>query len=203
MPFAAVFRDKLLGQSSPGLRAMGIRSKRLPEEDAGEIDSASSADSGSDSGPDSGSGSEESDDSSSNKRRRIAAGRLSPDNEALTALPFEREVNSRFLRKPAVTGSVTAPQKATEARTLAPVDAFTTFDSLNVRPWLVQSLSNMAIYRPTGIQKGCIPEILKGRDCIGGSRTGSGKTVAFAVPILQVWAEDPMATFALVLTPTR
>ncbi|TVY86225.1 ATP-dependent RNA helicase, partial [Lachnellula willkommii] len=49
----------------------------------------------------------------------------------------------------------------------------------------------MAIKRPTGIQKGCIPEILKGRDCIGGSRTGSGKTVAFAVPILQKWAEDP------------
>jgi ATP-dependent RNA helicase DDX49/DBP8 len=61
----------------------------------------------------------------------------------------------------------------------------------------------MAIKRPTGIQKGCIPEILKGRDCIGGSRTGSGKTVAFAVPILQRWAEDPSAIFAVVLTLTR
>jgi len=61
----------------------------------------------------------------------------------------------------------------------------------------------MAIRRPTGIQKLCIPEILKGRDCIGGSRTGSGKTVAFAVPILQKWAEDPFGIFALVLTPTR
>jgi ATP-dependent RNA helicase DDX49/DBP8 len=61
----------------------------------------------------------------------------------------------------------------------------------------------MAIKRPTGIQKGCIPEILKGRDCIGGSRTGSGKTVAFAVPILQKWAEDPIGIFAVILTPTR
>jgi ATP-dependent RNA helicase DDX49/DBP8 len=61
----------------------------------------------------------------------------------------------------------------------------------------------MAIKRPTSIQKGCIPEILKGRDCIGGSRTGSGKTIAFAVPILQKWAEDPFGIFALVLTPTR
>lgn len=42
-----------------------------------------------------------------------------------------------------------------------------------------------------------------GRDCIGGSRTGSGKTVAFAVPILQQWAADPIGTFALILTPTR
>lgn len=85
----------------------------------------------------------------------------------------------------------------------APVDPSTTFESLGVKPWLVQSLSNMAIKRPTGIQKGCIPEILNGKDCIGGSRTGSGKTVAFAVPILQRWAEDPSAIYAVVLTPTR
>jgi ATP-dependent RNA helicase DDX49/DBP8 len=78
-----------------------------------------------------------------------------------------------------------------------------TFSSLNVVPWLVHSLSSMAIRRPTGIQKGCIPEILAGRDCIGGSRTGSGKTVAFAVPILQKWAEDPVGIYAVVLTPTR
>ncbi|KAK8153796.1 P-loop containing nucleoside triphosphate hydrolase protein [Phyllosticta citrichinensis] len=77
------------------------------------------------------------------------------------------------------------------------------FASLNVSPWLVASLSAMAIKKPTGIQKGCIPEILKGRDCIGGSRTGSGKTVAFAVPILQKWSEDPVGIFAVVLTPTR
>jgi ATP-dependent RNA helicase DDX49/DBP8 len=77
------------------------------------------------------------------------------------------------------------------------------FENINVQPWLVASLASMAITRPTGIQKACIPEILKGRDCIGGSRTGSGKTMAFAVPILQRWAEDPIGIFALVLTPTR
>lgn len=78
-----------------------------------------------------------------------------------------------------------------------------TFGALNVAPWLVGSLTTMAIRRPTAIQKACIPEILKGRDCIGGSRTGSGKTVAFAVPIMQKWAQDPFGTFAVVLTPTR
>lgn len=87
--------------------------------------------------------------------------------------------------------------------TSVPVDPKATFDSLKLRPWLVQSLSNMAIKRPTGIQKSCIPEILKGRDCIGGSRTGSGKTVAFAAPILQKLAEDPSAIFAVILTATR
>ncbi|KAF7543959.1 hypothetical protein G7046_g9897 [Stylonectria norvegica] len=94
-------------------------------------------------------------------------------------------------------------QIAPKGTITAPTDPNTTFAALNVRPWLVQSLENMAIKRPTGIQKGCIPEILKGRDCIGGSRTGSGKTVAFAVPILQNWAEDPTAIFAVILTPTR
>jgi ATP-dependent RNA helicase DDX49/DBP8 len=79
----------------------------------------------------------------------------------------------------------------------------TTFAELGVAPWLVSSLASMAITRPTEIQKGCIPEILKGCDCIGGSRTGSGKTVAFAVPVLQTWAQDPMGIYAVVLTPTR
>jgi ATP-dependent RNA helicase DDX49/DBP8 len=93
--------------------------------------------------------------------------------------------------------------QASNGTILAPIDNQSTFASLNIRPWLVGSLGAMAIRRPTSIQKGCIPEILKGRDCIGGSRTGSGKTVAFAVPILQKWAEDPFGIFALVLTPTR
>ena len=83
------------------------------------------------------------------------------------------------------------------------VDANSSFATLEVSPWLIASLAAMEILRPTAIQKGCIPKILAGRDVIGGSRTGSGKTVAFAVPILQKWAEDPMGVFALVLTPTR
>ena len=83
------------------------------------------------------------------------------------------------------------------------VQETSSFASINVDNWLVTSLANMAIKHPTGIQSACIPEILKGRDCIGGSRTGSGKTVAFAVPILQKWAKDPSGIFAVVLTPTR
>jgi ATP-dependent RNA helicase DDX49/DBP8 len=74
------------------------------------------------------------------------------------------------------------------------------FASIDVAPWLVASLASMEIKRPTGIQKACIPEILKGRDCIGGSRTGTGKTVAFSVPILQKWAEDPSGIFGLIIT---
>ena len=42
-----------------------------------------------------------------------------------------------------------------------------------------------------------------GRDCIGCAKTGSGKTAAFALPILQKLCEDPYGIFALILSPTR
>ena len=83
------------------------------------------------------------------------------------------------------------------------VDSQASFASLDVAPWLIASLGAMEIKRPTGIQKGCIPKILEGRDVIGGSRTGSGKTVTFTVPILQKLAEDAVGIYALILTPTR
>lgn len=66
-----------------------------------------------------------------------------------------------------VPASIVAAQKGTEK---------TSFAALDVSPWLVASLANMAIKQPTKIQSAAIPEILKGRDCIGGSRTGSGKS---------------------------
>jgi len=44
---------------------------------------------------------------------------------------------------------------------------------------------------------------MAGRDCIGNAKTGSGKTIAFALPILQKLSVDPYGIFALVLTPTR
>ena len=44
---------------------------------------------------------------------------------------------------------------------------------------------------------------IQGRDCIGNAKTGSGKTIAFALPILQKLSLDPYGIFALVLTPTR
>ncbi|KXJ94689.1 P-loop containing nucleoside triphosphate hydrolase protein [Microdochium bolleyi] len=143
------------------------------------------------------------DSSSSRKRRRLSPG-PAVDPASLFSAP------SRIKRRDGPAPRA-APAKLPEAdptpapvsSVTAPVDIKTTFESLKLRPWLVQALANMAIKRPTGIQKMCIPEILKGRDCIGSSRTGSGKTVAFAAPILQKWAEDPSAIYGVVLTATR
>jgi len=92
------------------------------------------------------------------------------------------------------------PQNAAVTSSAPSVNQKLSFASLNVAPWLVASLASMEIKRPTGIQASCIPEILKGNDCIGGSRTGTGKTVAFSVPILQKWSEDPSGIFAVIVT---
>jgi len=61
----------------------------------------------------------------------------------------------------------------------------------------------MRITRPTLIQEKCIPHLLAGKNLIARAKTGSGKTGAFALPILQILSEDPYGLFALVLTPTR
>ncbi|KAJ2294960.1 putative RNA helicase [Coemansia sp. RSA 353] len=78
-----------------------------------------------------------------------------------------------------------------------------TFSALGLDSWLTSTLSAMSIHEPTEIQRACIGPILAGRDVIGGANTGSGKTAAFALPILQALAEDPFGVFAVVLTPTR
>ena len=78
-----------------------------------------------------------------------------------------------------------------------------TFSSLKLDQWLVGGCSYLGIHSPTAVQTSCIPPILDGRDCIGCAQTGSGKTAAFALPILQILATDPYGIFAVVLTPTR
>ncbi|KAF8592164.1 DEAD-domain-containing protein [Ramaria rubella] len=64
-------------------------------------------------------------------------------------------------------------------------------------------MDSMSIRRPTPVQIACIPPLLQGLDCIGNAKTGSGKTVAFALPILHKLSLDPYGIFAVVLTPTR
>ncbi|KAJ5211996.1 ATP-dependent RNA helicase dbp8 [Penicillium cinerascens] len=137
------------------------------------------------------------------KRRRLSES--SNDSYVAPApLPTLTRIKKKddTVKKPEATGEE-EPVTIADALEIGLRSEESTFGALKVSPWLVGSLTTMAIRRPTAIQKACIPEILKGRDCIGGSRTGSGKTMAFAVPILQKWAQDPFGIFAVVLTPTR
>ena len=77
------------------------------------------------------------------------------------------------------------------------------FQSLGLCDWLLKSCKAMGFKRPTKIQTACIPAILEGRDVIGIAETGSGKTAAFALPILQILSEEPYGIFCVVITPTR
>ncbi|MCA9979872.1 MAG: DEAD/DEAH box helicase, partial [Anaerolineales bacterium] len=78
-----------------------------------------------------------------------------------------------------------------------------TFSSLELQPELLQAVSDLGFTEPTPIQLGVIPHMLHGRDVIGQAQTGTGKTAAFGLPLLQQLDPQNDAIQALVLAPTR
>ncbi|GAB6020390.1 putative ATP-dependent RNA helicase ddx47 [Chamberlinius hualienensis] len=78
-----------------------------------------------------------------------------------------------------------------------------TFKSLGLTDSLCKACAELKWMEPTKIQREVIPVALQGRDIIGLAETGSGKTGAFALPIIQALLENPHRLFALILTPTR
>ena len=79
----------------------------------------------------------------------------------------------------------------------------TDFSALNLHPQLVQAVVERGYVTPTPIQEGIIPLMIEGRDVIGQAQTGTGKTAAFALPILHNLAAGQRHVQAIVLTPTR
>ncbi|MDO1559850.1 DEAD/DEAH box helicase [Brevundimonas sp. 2R-24] len=84
----------------------------------------------------------------------------------------------------------------------------TDFQSMGLNPALLQALKSSGYEKPTPIQAQAIPHLLKGKDLLGIAQTGTGKTAAFALPILHRLAENrvapmPRTTRCLVLSPTR
>eukprot|EP00960_Hanusia_phi_P064897 765951-Hanusia_phi.AAC.3 len=77
------------------------------------------------------------------------------------------------------------------------------FSSLGIENWLVSACNAVGLRRPTDVQWNCIPAALAGRNILASAETGSGKTAAFALPIIQQLSKDPYGVFAVVLTPTR
>ena len=84
------------------------------------------------------------------------------------------------------------------------------FEQLQLIEPIRRALSEQGYTQPTAIQAGAIPPALEGRDVLGSARTGTGKTCAFAVPILQRLTQHPVTgkqgkppIRALILTPTR
>ena len=79
-----------------------------------------------------------------------------------------------------------------------------TFAELGLDERILEAISYMGFDKATPIQEKAIPEILKGRDLIACAQTGTGKTAAFMLPLLQNMASDPhTGTSTLVIVPTR
>ncbi|KAM3957137.1 putative ATP-dependent RNA helicase DDX47 [Aphomia sociella] len=83
------------------------------------------------------------------------------------------------------------------------IEEAVTFKDLGVVDVLCEACEELKWKHPSKIQKEAIPVALQGKDIIGLAETGSGKTGAFALPILQALLENPQRYFALILTPTR
>jgi ATP-dependent RNA helicase RhlE len=77
------------------------------------------------------------------------------------------------------------------------------FESLGLAPTLLDAIRDAGYRAPTPIQAQAIPLALKGRDLIGLAQTGTGKTAAFTLPIVQRLLGGPRRLRALILTPTR
>jgi ATP-dependent RNA helicase DeaD len=77
------------------------------------------------------------------------------------------------------------------------------FSELGLQPQLLQAITERGYTEPTPIQSAVIPLMLSGQDVIGQAQTGTGKTAAFALPILHRLIPDLGQVQALVLTPTR
>ena len=79
----------------------------------------------------------------------------------------------------------------------------TSFADLGLSEGLLQTLDELGYAEPTPIQAQAIPELLDGHDVIGQAQTGSGKTAAFGLPMLEYIDPENEETQAIVLTPTR
>src|SRR5215217_102063 len=92
-------------------------------------------------------------------------------------------------------GASLAAREAAESRT--------TFEDLGLAPEVLQAVREAGYVHPTPIQEQAIPLARRGRDLIGLAQTGTGKTAAFTLPIIDRLIGGPARTRALILTPTR
>ncbi|KAN0123916.1 P-loop containing nucleoside triphosphate hydrolase protein [Russula decolorans] len=90
------------------------------------------------------------------------------------------------------------PEQSTSSQKQKP-----SFGSLGLIQPLLEAIERLDYKTPTDIQLEALPSALEGRDIIGVASTGSGKTAAFALPILQKLWDEPKGLFACVLAPTR
>ena len=114
----------------------------------------------------------------------------------------DAEVKSEIVVKDDAQNVVTTTDAAEQSEE-EEVEELVEFSDLGLVDVLCDAAKSLGWKNPTKIQKEAIPIALEGKDIIGLAETGSGKTGAFALPMLQSLLENPQRLFGLVLTPTR
>ncbi|MGA0279241.1 MAG: DEAD/DEAH box helicase, partial [Vulcanococcus sp.] len=95
-----------------------------------------------------------------------------------------------------------APSESIEITTAEPSQK-TGFAAFGFSPEILEALEEIGYSEPSPIQAAAIPELMLGRDLVGQAQTGTGKTAAFALPMLAALDEAQRTPQVLVLTPTR
>src|SRR6185437_15382099 len=126
----------------------------------------------------------------------------------------DKHAGIRYNRRAAFQPLAASPPPSPQDRNTVPHECsglhrsvFMSFESLGLAPALLRALAEQGYADPTPVQAGSIPLVLQGHDLLAAAQTGTGKTAAFALPLLQkLSGAGPTMTRrprALVLTPTR
>jgi ATP-dependent RNA helicase DDX49/DBP8 len=124
-------------------------------------------------------------------------------DELETQLEENFPLFSRKKQTPLIDPKPTNPKTLETQIDEKPTTSDLSFSQLGLAEWAADTCKELGMKKPTPVQHHCIPRILAGDDVLGLAQTGSGKTAAFALPVLHRLAEDPFGVFALVVTPTR
>ncbi|KAI3907615.1 hypothetical protein MKW98_016259 [Papaver atlanticum] len=119
--------------------------------------------------------------------------------------PFsKKKFTPKVSQKPPLVTEKPQPNEPLEVEKSCDPESYTlSFSDLGLADCATRTCKELGMKKPTQVQHHCIPRILAGQDVLGLAQTGSGKTTAFALPILNRLAENPYGVFALVITPTR
>jgi len=132
------------------------------------------------------------------------------DNHALGSTPDDRQATGPAAgpdlgRDPAPAASQAGeyPSGGSDDGRQDPAAPDEGFGQLGLAPAIAQSVADLGYETPTAVQLQCIPHLLAGRDLLGQAQTGTGKTAAFALPLLSRIDARSELPQVLVLTPTR
>ncbi len=129
------------------------------------------------------------------KKSSDAAGPARSEDHAAASSPLAPESNQTTDEPPSASSDIITVDDNKVS--------VSTFASLGLSPQLCDACTNLKWLKPTPIQEQSVPYGLQGRDIIALAQTGSGKTGAFALPILHKLLDNPQPLYAVVVSPTR